>query len=66
MYRNLEAELGRKGINKCELAKRLNLTPSTLSCKFNGKGTIKLSEAIEIKRILGVDMSLEELFKITP
>ena len=44
MYRNLEAELSRKGLTRYELAKLLNIRPTTLSNKLNGKSDIKFSE----------------------
>lgn len=62
MYRNLEAELSRKGLTKYELAKLLNIRPTTLSNKLNGKSDIKFSEAMQIKKILNVDLPLEVLF----
>ncbi|RKJ37886.1 XRE family transcriptional regulator [bacterium 1XD42-1] len=62
MYRNLEAELVRAGLSKQELAKKIGCTPSTLSMKLNGKSPLSLAEASKIKQIVGVDISLEELF----
>lgn len=62
MYNNLEAELARKGMTKKALAKLIDCTPSTLSMKLNGKSPLNLSEAAKIKRIIGTDIPLEELF----
>lgn len=62
MYKNLEAELARKGITKGDLAKALQIRPTTLSNKLSGKSIITLKEALTIKSVLGVEMSLEELF----
>lgn len=62
MYRNLNAELARKGIKRSDLAKELKVTPSTISQKLNGKTLITLQEAKRIKNVLGVDMELETLF----
>ncbi len=64
MYRNLEAEMVRAGLNKRELAKRFGCTPSTLSMKLNGKSSLSLAEAVKIKQIVGVDTPLEELFAV--
>lgn len=62
MYKNLEAELARKGMKKGDLAKALNIMPSTLSNKLKGKTIITLDEAKKIKSILDVDIPLEQLF----
>ncbi len=62
MYRNLNAELARKGIKRSDLAKELKVTPSTISQKLNGKTLITLQEAKRIKNALGVEMELETLF----
>lgn len=62
MYKNLEAELSRNGLTKGELARLLNIQPTTLSNKLNGKAELKFSEAIRIKAILKVDLPLEVLF----
>jgi len=62
MYRNLEAELTRKGMTKGELAKKMKLSASTMSHKLNGKVAFTLPEALRIKKILGVNMTIDELF----
>lgn len=62
MFRNVEAELKRKGMTQMDLAKALKLSPSTISLKLNGKAIITLSEAKKVKEMLKVDMPIEELF----
>lgn len=62
MFRNLNAEMARKGITSAYLAKRLGMTPTTLSLKLNGKSELSLKQAVQIKVILGVDIPLETLF----
>jgi len=62
MYRNLEAEITRKGMTKRELAKMMELAPSTMSQKLNGKAVFTYPEAKKVKEILGVEITLEELF----
>lgn len=64
MYKNLEVELSRKGLTKRELAKILGIGGTTLSNKLNGKSIISLPEAMKIRNILGVAMSIEELFAV--
>ena len=62
MYRNLEAEMVRKGITQNRLAELLNLNSSTISLKMNGKRDFSYKEALRIKAILDVDIPLEKLF----
>lgn len=67
MYPNLRAELARKNITRGEIAKKcLGIRPSTLSLKLAGLSEFYFREAVDIKRYLGVDMPLEELFKQVP
>ncbi len=63
MYRNLEAEMKRKGITQKELAGFLKKDESTISLKMSGKRGFTLGEAKEIKKILGVDIPIEVLFE---
>ena len=62
MFRNLDAELKRKGMTRGDLAKAMNITPSTMSMKLNGKSGLTLNEALRIKGILEVDIPIEQLF----
>ena len=63
MYPNLRAEMARKNVNMTYLAEHLGVTLGTLSLKINGKNEFSFGEAVQIKRLLGVDMALEELFE---
>lgn len=65
MFKNVDAELKRSGMTRGDLAKALELSPSTVSSKLNGKGIITLSEAKKIKKVLNVNMPIEELFDTT-
>lgn len=62
MYPNLRAELARKKITLTQVAEHLGMTLGTLSLKVNGKSELTFHEVCEIKRYLGVDIPLEELF----
>ena len=62
MYPNLKAELARKGWTAAYLAELLGRKPAYISTKMNGKYVFSLPEAIRIKQLLGVDMTIEELF----
>lgn len=63
MYPNLNAERARRNISLANLADGLGLTVPTVSLKLNGKYPITLNEAKKIKKILAVDMPLDELFE---
>lgn len=63
MYPNLRAEMARKKITSAMLAEQIGITGSTFSLKFNGKFDFTLDEAAEIKRALGTDLTIEELFE---
>jgi transcriptional regulator with XRE-family HTH domain len=63
MYPNLRAEMARKKVTGQELAKRIGITNGTFSQKFNGKFDFTLDEAQKIKKALGTDISIEELFE---
>ena len=65
MYKNIEAEIARNGLTRKQIAKKLGLSNSTESLKLNGKANITLGEAIEIKKILKTDMTLENLFEVS-
>lgn len=63
MYPNLEAEMARKKLTRGQLAEMLNMTPTTLGNKLNGKVDISLPECIAIKNILHLSVTVDELFK---
>lgn len=63
MYNTLRAEMARKGITSSNIATVLKKTKSTISLKINGKNDFTLREAVKIRDFLGVDMSIDELFK---
>lgn len=63
MFPNLNAEMARKKMTRGALAEKLNIAPTTLSLKLNGKALITLTECKEIKKALGTDCSIEYLFE---
>lgn len=63
MYKNLRAEILRCGYTMSEFAPLVGLTPQSFSSRVNGKTDFTFKEACKIKEKLGVDLSLEELFK---
>ena len=65
MYNNLRAEIARKGVTMIELAQQTGMSVQRLSRKMNqrsGRGFL-FSEALAIKKALGVDIPLETLFE---
>lgn len=66
MYPNLEAELRRRKIRRVDIAEHFGLALSTVSLRLIGKKGVPLKWAVDIKRWLGVDMPLEDLFDTEP
>ncbi|MGN1418498.1 MAG: XRE family transcriptional regulator [Acutalibacteraceae bacterium] len=65
MYRNLEAELARKGISRSEVADVLEINLSTLSAKLNKPDRLKLCEAQKIQETFFPDLELSYLYKLS-
>lgn len=65
MFRNLRAEMLRRGLTQIDMAQAMRISMGSVSMRLNGHTPWKLDEAIEVKAWLGTDMSLEELFKWT-
>lgn len=62
MYENLKAEMARQNKNITVLAEETGINYQTLSEKLRGNFRFSFDEAMLIKKTLGVDMPLEELF----
>lgn len=62
MYKNLDAEMARIGINKKNLAEFLDQRYPTVVDKTNGKSRFRLDEAMAIKKRFFPDKSIEYLF----
>lgn len=58
----LQAELDKQQIPRNVFAQKLGFAPRTVSAWMTGRCEPKLSTAIKVKEVLGVDMPLEELF----
>lgn len=61
-YPTLEAEISRKGIKKQDIAKKLNITPRSLSCKMTGQIDFWWKEINAIHSIFP-DVPTEQLFE---
>lgn len=64
VFPNLEAEMARSKITQMNLAKIINVTPTTMSMKLNGKSTLSLRECVEIKNKAFPDKTLDYLFEV--
>ena len=62
MYPNLKAGLVRRRMTIRDLSKLLGIPPQTLYTKTSGQTGFTLAEAVTIKKVLEVDMPLEDLF----
>ena len=62
MFRNLEAELKRKGITRKDLSVHLGINITTISAKLSGKRKLSFDEAASIANLLGGQTDLLYLF----
>lgn len=65
MYAALEAEIERQGLSYRQLILSAGMTYSTMLPKLKGKsytGDLTLIEATKLKRALGVNTKIEDLF----
>ncbi len=64
MYRNLEAELKRKGITRKMLADKLGINIATVSAKLTGKAKLTFDEVTVIaKQVFNNEFEIPYLFK---
>lgn len=64
MYPNLNAEMARNQITYSDIIKVLNISPSTLSEKMNGKKDFKLGECKKIIKYIFPNYTIDYLFTI--
>lgn len=63
MFRNLQAEIVRKGMNNVEFASAVEMNYRTFSKKMQGKTEFCLDEMKAIQKVIGNDCSLDYLFE---
>lgn len=63
MFRNLEAEMTRKGISRQDLAELIGVSYNTARNKIKGNNRFFFDEAYKIKEELFPEYSLEYLFE---
>lgn len=64
MFPNLNAELARRQMKRSELANEINMRPTTLSYKLNGKSPITLIECIDIRNAIDKSLTIDYLFQM--
>ena len=62
MYRNLEAEIVRKNLNKEDIAKAINKTYNTLTLKIAGRYPFTYDEAVTIQENFFPNCEIKQLF----
>ncbi|MCR8658950.1 XRE family transcriptional regulator [Paenibacillus endoradicis] len=63
MFRNLEAEMARNGVNKGDFAKFLGVRYATVIDKTKGRNRFYLDEASKIQRHFFPNCTIEYLFE---
>ena len=63
MYKNVKAQIILSGLSRKDLAQKLGIQYNTLNHKLSGKSVFTLDEAMAIKRILGSNIPIEQLFE---
>lgn len=64
VYMNLYIEMVKAGWTPSSIAIEMDCAPYTICRKMKGTREWKLWECLEIKRIIGSSMPIEELFKV--
>lgn len=62
MYRNLKAEMARRGITNERLARGIGVNPATMSAKLNVVGRMRLDEAQQLRDKFFPEMTMDYLF----
>lgn len=63
MYKNLEAEMVRKGITRQDVADLIEVSYNTARNKINGNNQFLLDEAYKVKKEFFPELSFEYLFE---
>ena len=62
MFKYLRAEMVRVDVNVEKLAEMIGMSIGALYARLSGKVPFTIDEAVAIKKALGVDIPIEELF----
>lgn len=63
IYPNIEKERITEGLFYTKFGELMGLSPQVLTLKLRGKSEFSLKQALQLKKILNSDLSIEELFK---
>ena len=63
MYPNIIKEMNRLNLTTAELAEKAELKPQSLEAALRGDIQLTFGEAVRIKKALGSDLGLEDLFR---
>lgn len=63
MFSTLNAERARKGLSWKDVSERAGINYSTLTKKLYDGSDFTVKQAISIKKAIGVDVPVDELFK---
>lgn len=63
--RNLQAEMARNGISRKQVGEVIDLCPTSISYRFNGKNDFKVGELAEIRDRFFPELSLDYLAGFT-
>lgn len=61
-YPNLIGEMAKMGITRSQLAILINRAPGTTCLKLSGKSKFTIDECFLIKRVIGSEMPIDDLF----
>ena len=62
MYPNVIKEMNRLSLTVAELSERAEVDPQALEEALRGEKTLLFGEAVRIKKALGSELSMEDLF----
>lgn len=62
MFKNLNAEIVRNGLNRKKLAEKIGMSTSTLYRKMNGKVEFRFNDIQKIVNTLNPELKIEYLF----
>ena len=64
MFPNLDAEMARRKITRAQLAEAIEIQPTTLSFKLNGKAPLNITECIKIRDSIDRALTIDYLFAV--
>ena len=62
MYQNVIKEMNKANLTTAELSERAEVDPQALEEALRGEKTLMFGEAVRIKKALGSELAMEDLF----